>query len=219
MTSPNPVPLRRVTAQQVALEQLRDLISQGHLKPDDWIRQEQIADGLGSSVVPVREALKTLEAEGLVRYIPHRGYQVIRLSLDELTETYLIRRLLEDETVRIAAPLLGEDDFAGLEAAMDTMESVGSDDTTAMIRANRDFHFTIFAASRHPRMVDLIRMLWQTTDAYRSVYYADTAARDRVNAEHRAILKSLRSGQVELAIQQLGQHRSHAIAALAERLE
>src|SRR5690349_18784039 len=105
----DPAPARRVTAQQAALEHLRELIGSGRLKPDARIRQEQLAADLGTSVIPVREALKTLEAEGQVRYAPHRGYQVARLSLDELTETYLIRRLLEDEIVRIAAPLLSED--------------------------------------------------------------------------------------------------------------
>src|SRR6476620_11209938 len=126
MNAQPPPPARRATAQQVALEHLRDLLAGGHLKPDDRIRQEQLAAELGTSVIPVREALKTLEAEGQVRYAPHRGYQVTRLSLDELTETYLIRRLLEDEIVRIAAPLLSEDDFVELERLMGTMEEASA---------------------------------------------------------------------------------------------
>jgi DNA-binding GntR family transcriptional regulator len=218
-TSQPPTPARRATAQQIALEHIRELISGGFLRPDDWIRQEQLAADLGSSVIPVREALKTLEAEGLVRYAPHRGYHVARLSLGELRETYLIRRLLEDEIVRIAAPLLGEDDFTHLDELIDVMEAAsGRGDAAAMIEANRDLHFSLFAAAQHPRMVDFIRMLWQTTDVYRSMYYADGTARERVNAEHRSIVEALRSGDVDRAVRELDQHRHHAVIALEQRL-
>jgi DNA-binding GntR family transcriptional regulator len=215
-----PTPTRRVTAQQLALEHIRELVARGQLQPDARIRQEQLAAELGTSVIPVREALKTLEAEGQVRYAPHKGYQVAKLSLEELTETYLIRRLLEDEIVRIAVPLLTESHFAELEQlAHDMVEASAADDPHRMISANRDFHFTIFAAARHPRMEDFIRMLWQSTDAYRSVYYADRHARDRVNAEHASIVSALRAGDVDRAVRELDEHRRHAIAALAARLE
>jgi DNA-binding GntR family transcriptional regulator len=217
---PPPSPRQRATAQQIALEHVRTLISRGFLKPDDRIRQEQLAAELGCSVIPVREALKTLEAEGQVRYEPHRGYHVARLSLDELTETYLIRQLLEDEVVRVAAPRLRELHFAVLEKAMEVMESAsGRRDVDAMIAANREFHFAIFSAAERPRMVDFIRMLWQSTDAYRSIYYTDAAARTRVDKEHRSIVDALRAGDVDRAVVELDRHRGHAVAALANRLD
>lgn len=214
-----PAPARRATAQQVALEHIRDLISSGYLRPDDRIRQEQLAAELGTSVVPVREALKTLEAEGQVRYAPHRGFQVARLSREELTETYLIRRLLEDEIVRIAAPRIDQERFAQLDRLMGAMERASATgDAMAMIAANRDFHFAIFGAACRPRMEGFIRMLWQSTDAYRSVYYTDPQARDRVNDEHRSIVDALRNADVDRAIKELDEHRGHAVAALAGRL-
>ncbi len=217
---PQSAPARRVTAQQLALEHIRELVASGQLKPDARIRQEQLAAELGTSVIPVREALKTLEAEGLVRYTPHKGYEVARLSLDELTETYLIRRLLEDEIVHIAAPALAADHYAELDRLMRTMENASAaGDPHLMISANRDFHFTIFGAARHPRMEDFIRMLWQSTDAYRSVYYADRRARDRVNEEHASIVAALRAGDVDRAVRELDEHRGHAVAALAARLD
>ncbi|KQW45937.1 hypothetical protein ASC77_18655 [Nocardioides sp. Root1257] len=216
----HPGTTRRLTAQQFALEQIRELVASGRLKPDARIRQEQLAAELGTSVVPVREALKTLEAEGQVRYEPHRGYQVARLSLAELTETYLIRRLLEDEIVRIAAPLLDDKRFAELDRLMQAMESASAaGNPHLMIAANRDFHFTIFGAARHPRMEDFIRMLWQSTDAYRSVYYADRGARDRVNDEHASIVAALRAGDIDRALRELDEHRGHAVTDLAARLE
>ena len=214
-----PTPPTRATAQQRALQHLRRLISDGFLQPDDRIRQEQLAADLGCSVIPVREALKTLEAEGQVRYVPHRGYHVTRLSLAELEETYLIRRLLEDEIVRIAAPRLGEDDFDHLDRLMDAMESASaSGDVATMIECNRDLHFHLFEVAGQPRMVDFIRMLWQATDSYRALYYGDEVARDRVDHEHRSIVEALRAGDVDRAVAELERHRSHAVAALAERL-
>ena len=166
----------------------------------------------------MREALKTLEAEGLVRYTPRRGYQVASMSIAELRETYLIRRLL-DEIVRIAAPRLREEDFGYLDEVMGEMEAASErGDAGAMIDANRRLHFCIFAAADHPRMSDFIRMLWQSTDAYRSVYYTDDAARRRVNAEHRSIVDALRAGDVERAVEELNRHRGHAVEALAGRL-
>lgn len=220
MTPPHSTPPVRQTAHQVALDHVRTHLSNGTLKPDDRIRQEQLADELGTSVIPIREALKTLQAEGLIRYVPHRGFHVARLSVDELSETYLIRRLLEDEIVRIAAPRLRDEHFATLSASIDEMESAAADGNIgAMIAANRRFHFTIFEAADRPRMVDFIRILWQTTDSYRSMYYAESGARRRVNDEHRSIVEALRAHDVERAVRELDQHRQHAVADLERRLE
>jgi DNA-binding GntR family transcriptional regulator len=203
----------------VALAALRAQLSSGALRPGDRIHQEQVAAELGTSVVPVREALSTLQAEGLVRYVPHRGYRVASLSLEELSETYLIRRLLEDEIVRIATPQLHEEHIAVLRTAADDMEILAaSGDVAAMIEANRRFHFTLFEAAGRPRMVDFIRILWQTTDAYRSMYYGQDGALQRVNHEHRSIIEALEVGDVDRAVRELEEHRQHAVADLESRL-
>lgn len=209
-----------MTVQQAALEYLRGRIADGSLAPHDRIRQERIAEEMGSSVVPVREALKTLEAEGQVVYLPRRGYQVRRLGLDELTETYRLRELLEDEAVRLAMPHLTDEVFEVLEEAMHSMESaaVGGDVAT-MTDENRRFHFTIYSAAGSPRMVDFIRQLWQSTDAYRSRYYSESVHRDRVNEEHRHIVAALRAGETEQAIDLLRTHRATAVESLRTLLE
>jgi DNA-binding GntR family transcriptional regulator len=218
MTS-QPQPPRRATAQQIALEHIRDLISRGFLAPDARIRQEQLAADLGSSVIPVREALKTLEAEGQVVYEPHRGYQVRRLGLAELVETYRLRELLEDEAVRLAVPRMDESSFEVLENAMAVMESAsGQADLVTMTESNRLFHFTIFAAADMPRMTDFIRQLWQSTDAYRYRYYADGSHRTRVNDEHRQIVDALRERDTERVVALVGAHREAAVISLRSML-
>lgn len=210
---------RTLTAQETAILHVRDKIAHGTLRPDDHIRQEMLAGELGLSVVPVREALKILEAEGQVVYKPHFGYHVAGLNLKELTEAYRIRELLENEAIALAVPRLNEDDFHGLyEALKDCNLFSQKNDIVALSAANRRFHFTFFEAADMPRLTNFIRMLWQATDPYRSLYYADQENRRRINDEHDSIMQATRSGDVNLTIRLLSQHRANAITSLRRTL-
>jgi DNA-binding GntR family transcriptional regulator len=209
----------RMTAQQFALNHLRSELASGVLQPGDRIRQEQLAAELGSSIVPVREALKTLEAEGQIRYLPHRGFQVAQFGLEELIETHRLRSLLEDEAVRIAIDRLCEDDFLLLESAIDKMEQASSElDVTAMNAGNYDFHFTIFNAAGMPRLTQFVHLLWQSTNAYRVLYFTDAEHRSRVNAEHRRVVELLRAKDVDGAVAELDGHRKHGVDSIANWL-
>jgi DNA-binding GntR family transcriptional regulator len=210
---------RPPTAQEAVLGELRRAILTGELAPGQQVRQEGLAERFGVSRVPVREALKILEGEGLVSYEPHRGYFVVELSLADLLEVYRIRELLETEAVRTAVPLLSDEDLARLAAAADTCEQAGrSDDLAAMTQANRDLHFGLFAAAGMPRLVRVLRVLWDATDVYRSVCYARPENRERVVDEHRAVVEALRARDVELAVRLLDAHRAHAVDALTAEL-
>jgi DNA-binding GntR family transcriptional regulator len=209
-----------VTAQQAAMAQLRERLARGQLRPGDQIRQELLADDLGLSVVPVREALKTLEAEGQVVYYPHRGYFVARLDLDELTEAYRIRELLEAEAVARAVPRMGEEDLARLaEAIRDIDRHARAGDLGAVTAANRRFHFTLFEAAEMPRLANFIRILWDATEAYRSLYFADPAHLRLINREHRVILKAVRAGDAAEAVALTGRHRENALDSLRSVLD
>src|ERR671926_364153 len=100
---------RPPTSQEAVLGEIRRAIMSRELQPGERVRQEQLAERLNVSRVPVREALKVLEAEGQVTYQAHRGYTVVELSLAELEEIYLARRLLETETTRRAVPRVDAD--------------------------------------------------------------------------------------------------------------
>ncbi|MFF3492111.1 GntR family transcriptional regulator [Streptomyces sp. NPDC002795] len=205
---------RPPTAQQFVLEELRRAITSGEIKPGMPIRQDALAEQLGVSRVPLREALKTLEGESLVVHHAHRGYFVAELSLAELREVYRIRELLEAEAVRAAT----RGDGAVLDALEEAQEEVEAQaaaaDVAAMAAANRRFHFVLFEASGMHRLVRLIATLWDATDAYRSLYYADSISREHVLVEHRAVLDALREGRTEDAVRLLDGHREHAVAAL-----
>lgn len=208
---------RPPTAQQFVLEELRLAITSGELRPGSPIRQDALAERLGVSRVPLREALKTLEGEGLVVHHAHRGYFVAELSLDDLREVYRIREILEAEAVRQAA---GRMDEAALEAAQREVEAeAAAGDVAAMAAANRRFHFALYEACGMPRLVRLVASLWDATDAYRSLYYVRPANREHVLREHREVLDALRAGAVEQAVRLLDEHRAHAVAALEEVLQ
>ncbi|MET7337377.1 GntR family transcriptional regulator [Nonomuraea sp. NPDC005650] len=217
--SPDQARRRPPTAQQFVLAELRRAITTGRLRPGAPIRQDALAEELEVSRVPLREALKTLQGEGLVRYEAHRGYFVETLSLDDLREVYRIRELLEEEAVRRAIEQLTDADLARLESAQDEVErAAAAGDVPAMAAANRLFHMTLFDCAGMPRLVRLIRTLWDTTDAYRSMYYGDAGNRERVVKEHRATLDALRRRAADEAVTTLDVHRAHAVTELESLL-
>lgn len=210
-------PLRPPTAQEFVLSELRQAIVSGRLAPGEPIRQDALAEQLGVSRVPLREALKILEGEGQVTYRPHRGYFVADLSLDDLLEVYRIRQLLEAEAARRAVDLLTEADLGRLVEAQREVDKAGeASDIVTMTAANRRFHFTLLEAAGMPRLMRLIRILWDATDTYRAVYYNDEQNRQRVSREHDVIVSAVRSRDVELVVRVLDEHRNAAVEALRQ---
>ena len=210
---------RPPTAQEAVLAELRRAIISGDLRPGEQVLQDALADRFGVSRVPLREALKILEGEGQVVYQPHRGYFVAELNVEDLREVYRIRDLLESEAVRTAVPLLGEDDVQRLEdAAADVDRADALGDLLAMTAANRRFHFVLVEAAQMPRLARLVRILWDATDVYRSVYYAENTHRRVVHDEHHAVIAAIRRNDSEAAVRLLRDHREHAVEAVAKAL-
>ena len=211
-------PGRPLTTQEHVLAELRRRILSGDVQPGDAIRAEQLAAELAVSRVPVREALKILEGEGQVEYRPHHGYTLAELDLGDLREIYRIRRLLEDEGARAALPRLTGEDLAAMREAMAEMETLG-DDVAAMAVANRRFHMTLLDASDMPHLLHHVRLLWNASDHYRSVYYLDDAHRREVHADHRRIVDACAAHDEAALIAVLDEHRDHAIEGLRSILE
>lgn len=208
------------TAQEAVLTELRRLIATGRLRPGEQIVQDALALELGVSRVPLREALKILEGEGQVTYLAHRGYFVTQLSLTDLLEVYRIREILEAEAVRVAVPQMTTEDVDRLEEAEREVQAAArAADVITMTQANRRFHFALIEACGLPRLVRIIRLLWDATEVYRSVYYTQPHNRELVEAEHRGLVAAVKGGDVERALKILDEHRHHAVAALRPVLE
>jgi DNA-binding GntR family transcriptional regulator len=207
---------RPPTAQQFVLRELRRAIVAGDLAPGEPLRQDALAERFGVSRVPLREALKALEGEGQVVYQPHRGYQVARLSLDDLLEVYRIRHLLEEEAARRAVARAGHDVVEEMRSAAAAVEAASAEaDVLTMTEANRRFHFVLVAAAGMPRLERIIRVLWEATDTYRAVYYGDEANRRRVEKEHALIVEAFAARDADRLVALIDEHRQHAIEALS----
>lgn len=206
---------RRPTAQESVLAALRADIVGGVLRPGEQVVQEALAERYGVSRVPLREALKILEGEGLVTYHPHRGYFVADLSLADLLEVYRIREVLEAEALQAAVARMNPELVAGIATlAVAVEEAMAAGDVLAITEANRRFHFAIFEASGMPRLVRLLRQLWDATDVYRSVYFTEPANRAVVAREHAGILEALRSGDARALVAAQDGHRHRTVATL-----
>ncbi len=138
---------RLSTTPEHALHALRGAIVAGELRPGQRVAQEEVADLLGISVAPVREALRVLEQEGQVAYFPRRGYFVTELRIADLEEIYALRRLLEERAARHALPGLDAEQMAVMEqAARDCEQTAQTGDVAAELQANRRFHFALLSA-------------------------------------------------------------------------
>lgn len=204
---------RPPTAQEAVLAELRRCIVEGELAPGTQIVQEALAGRLGLSRVPIREALKILEGEGQVSYSPHRGYFVSELDLEDIREVYRIRQTLETDAAIVGVPRLTAEDLDRMAENIEELaRASGRGDLVTMTAANRRFHFVVIEASGMPRLTRLVRQLWDATDPYRSLYYADETNQVTVDRQHRQILAAARDGDTDLVVRLLDEHRAHAIA-------
>jgi DNA-binding GntR family transcriptional regulator len=203
------------TIGQHAVEGLRRALISGELAPGDKIGQEEVAASLGISLSPVREALAVLEQEGQVTYLPRRGYFVTEFDVDDLREIYELRALLEERATRRALPLLEDD---GLErvtiAARDCVEAVSSGDVAAELEANRRFHFGLLESPGQSHTMRVIRLLWDSTETYRAMYYNAPEARREAISAHDRILDAARAHDADRLVAELGDHRTQGLTRL-----
>lgn len=209
---------RPSTAQEAVLREVRQAIMTRRLKPGQWIRQLDIASQLGVSSVPIREALSTLEAEGQVVHERHRGYKVVELSSEQLEEIYLARRLLESEATRRAVPKVDAELARLLDDSVAQMEHLAAiDDILRYSEANRDFHFLLFERAGLPRIFNMIKVLWQNSEAYRSLI-ADPTWYKWAHEDHRKVLKACKARDVAGAIAAQDEHRQNALTKIIDHL-
>jgi DNA-binding GntR family transcriptional regulator len=203
------------TASRHALEALRTAIISADLRPGERVRQEEFAEMLGLSIAPVREALAVLEQEGQVTYRPRRGYFVTELRIADLEEIYELRRVLEERAARAALPTLDDDARERIQmAARDCVAAAESGNVAAELEANRRFHFAVLEAPDQPHAIRLIRLLWDSTEAYRALYYNSPDERHAAVDAHDRILEAIGRRDADALVRELDAHRARALHVL-----
>jgi DNA-binding GntR family transcriptional regulator len=198
-----------VTAQELVLTSLRDAVLAGVFEPGARLRQEELADIFQTSRIPVREALRALEYEGLVRSEPHRGFTVTTLDADEVEEVYDLRILLESHAVRLAIPLLTDEDLEDLERLFDQVRDAPSPDES--LAAREEFYTRLYSVSGRPRLVGLIIRLRQ--EVARALRWPTIQHSPSI---HEQFFEAVRTGDAERAVAQLSAHYRR-VAALIRR--
>jgi len=203
------------TTQQHAVDWLRHAIVAGDLRPGQRVNQEDIAERIGVSVAPVREALRVLEQEGQVTYFPRRGYFVTELRVADLEEIYELRSVLEERAARHTLPTLDDDALQRIAlAARDCVDAAETGDVAAELEANRRFHFGLLDAGDNTHHMRVIRLLWDATEAYRAMYYNSPDERRAATNAHDRILDALRRRDADRLVQELDRHRERALEVL-----
>jgi DNA-binding GntR family transcriptional regulator len=171
---------------------LRTAILEGNYLPGERIRQEDLAARSGASRIPAREALRMLDAEGLVTLVANSGAWVTRLTLAECVETYLIRERLEPLLLRTSMPRLDAAAVDHLGRLADEMESSAGIDV--FMRADREFHLSSYAGAAPGEMWQIIGRMWNTTQHYRREFtrLAAGSGLTVTHLEHRLLLDSIR---------------------------
>jgi DNA-binding GntR family transcriptional regulator len=211
--------VQRKTISMLTLEAIRDRILHGDYPEGTALRQDALAAELGVSRIPVREALRQLEAEGMVTFRPHVGAVVSSFSLDEIRELFELRAVIEADLLRRAFPHLTEAEVGHAERVLDQYETaLAEGDVRVWGTLNWQFHSTLYLPARHPISISVVQQLHNHSDRYQRMQLKLTHGETRANREHRAILGAVREREEQHAISLLSSHILGAGRGLVEFL-
>jgi len=204
---------------EIVYDFLKLNILNGKLKPGEKIGVADIAEILGVSGIPIREALTKLEAEGLVTITPHVGASVISIDRTKLEEIHDIRTELEGLATGLACRCLKEGDFARLEAILEESEAaLAAADYKELTELNESFHFAIYRCCPNQSLYKMIvELLNKSRFASSSLVISASRARNSVE-EHRAIVRALKANDGELASRIVKQQKKDSWATISKSI-
>jgi DNA-binding GntR family transcriptional regulator len=208
------------TLAEKAFDRLHQAIIQGEIAPGERLPIEELAATLEMSPMPIREALRLLDAAGLVEHIPHRGARVRELSIDDLREVYEARLALEPLAVAHAAERFSDDDAARASDALRRHVRAYRHRTPAeAFAAHTEFHFSLYNAANSRWLVRLITPLWESSERYRLALPARyRRALEERRLEHERILAACVAHDAETAARELHDHLAVTANRVAHRM-
>jgi DNA-binding GntR family transcriptional regulator len=219
-----PVPTTAIPRQSLTsavADKLRDQIIRGEIPEGAQLRQDAIANQYHVSRIPVREALRQLDAEGLIAIVPNRGAVVPALSPDDIEELFSIRTLLESEVLKRSIPHLTEQDFSEADSILRkyVSELRRDDHVSSWGRLNWDFHSVLYSRADQPRFLAIIRNVNNSGERYTRLQLYLTHGIKRANEEHHQILDLCRRRDVTEACKLLRFHIENAGESLKQALQ
>lgn len=202
----------RQTAHEFVRGVLRRAILSGELAGGTRLVQAELATTLEVSTTPVREALRDLASEGLIRFDPHRGAVVSELSGEEVREIYTIRQILEPHAIRLAIPRITDEMIERLRALHEKMAA--EPHSAEWVDTNRSFHMTIYEAAGSPRLSAIIRSLEDSSVMYIGASLKEVPGlREDAVSDHAEILEAVERRDADAAVDAVIRHLGLAVRA------
>lgn len=207
---------QRRTTPTIVADILRKAILKGELKGGQQIIQADIAKQFGMSRIPVREALKQLEAEGLVTQYPNKGAVISELSASEVQEIYEIRSFLETGAIKLSIKNLSEDDLKNAEEILKKIDNAPDADT--WLEYNWKFHSCLYSPANRPRLLSIISTLHVNVARYIRIYLESMNFEKKSQDEHYKIFYACKEKDTRKAVKLIEQHLGNASSTLVKYL-
>lgn len=203
----------------VVFKTLRQGILTGELKPGERLMEIHLANRLGVSRTPIREAIRKLELEGLVIMIPRRGAEVAQITEKNLQDVLEVRRELDAFAARLACQRMNEEQMGELKEAAEAFErAVETKDATIIAKADVAFHDIILKSTENDRLIQLVNNLAEQVYRYRFEYVKDKTSHNRLIQEHRNICESIVNRDEKAAAAAVGIHVDNQEKSIREQL-
>lgn len=203
----------------VVFNTLRQAILRGELKPGERLMEIQLANKLGVSRTPIREAIRKLELEGLVLMIPRKGAEVAEITEKSLRDVLEVRRALEELAVELACEKITDVQIQELrDAAEEFRESLKEGDITRIAEADVKFHDVIYMATDNQKLIQLLNNLREQMYRYRVEYLKRSDFHQQLIDEHEEIIETIETGQKERAVQVVCQHVDNQVEAVMDTI-
>ena len=202
---------------EIVLEALKDAIVNGKLKPGERLMEQQVAEELGVSRTPVREAIRKLEIEGFIIIIPRKGAYVSDISLKDIAQVFEVRAAMEALAAGLAAQRIADDQMEKLERKLvEVKNAVDNSDLDNIIQFDTDFHEIIYDASRNDRLVQILNNLREQIQRYRTASLASPGRLKDTLREHQELVDAISTRNVALAQKVAKEHIENAENTILE---
>ena len=201
----------------VVFNTIRQAILRGELKPGERLMEIQLANKLGVSRTPIREAIRKLELEGLVLMIPRKGAEVAEITEKSLRDVLEVRRALEELSVQLACEKITKEEIRELErVAKEFQQVVKSSDITEIAEVDVRFHDIIYTATDNQKLIQLLNNLREQMYRYRVEYLKRDGVFPQLIAEHEAIIRHIENNEKEKATEVMCRHIDNQVEAVID---